>query len=122
MSTSVYSHCAEANRRCFAPAPVTEGPSSTKSHVQSPTCKKRIPGQASPKVTAAHAANVQVAPQHAETLPSSQNKGAIVVVGKLAKVKEVGGTERKVNPAQQEHRASRLAHPGLIQVHLCLAS
>jgi hypothetical protein len=40
-------------------------------------------------------------------------KGAIVEVRKLAKVKEIGGTERKVNSAQGEHPASRLAHPGL---------
>jgi hypothetical protein len=42
-----------------------------------------------------------VTPQHAETLPSSHIKGAIVEVRKLAKVKEVGGTERKVNAANK---------------------
>jgi hypothetical protein len=42
-----------------------------------------------------------VAPQHAETLPSSHIKSAIVEVRKFPKVKEVGGTERKVNAANK---------------------
>jgi hypothetical protein len=73
-----------------------------------------MPGQAGPRVTARMRPTARTSgTQHAETLPSSHLKGAIIKVGKLAKVKEVGGTERKVNAPQREHHASRLAHPGL---------